>query len=35
MKLIVIYWNTAARDGLAVIALYKRQEPDVIAVQEP
>jgi hypothetical protein len=35
MKLTVVYWNTAARDGLAAIALHDRREPDIIAVQEP
>jgi retron-type reverse transcriptase len=35
MKLTIIYWNTAARDGLAAIALQDRREADVIAVQEP
>jgi hypothetical protein len=35
MNLTIVYWNTAARDGLAAIALQDRHEPDVIAVQEP
>jgi hypothetical protein len=35
MKLTIVYWNTAARDGLAAIALQDRREADVIAVQEP
>src|ERR1700691_1134619 len=35
MKLTIVYWNTAARDGLAAIALHDRREPDIIAVQEP
>jgi hypothetical protein len=35
MKLTIVYWNTAARDGLAAIALHDRREPDIIAIQEP
>jgi hypothetical protein len=35
MKLTIVYWNTAVRDGLAVIALQDRREADGIAIQEP
>jgi hypothetical protein len=35
IKLIIVYWNTIARDGLVVIVLYDYQEPDIIIVQEP
>ena len=35
MKLTIVYWNTAVRDGLAAIALHDYREADVIAIQEP
>jgi hypothetical protein len=35
MKLTIVYWNTAVRDGLAAIALHDCREADVIAIQEP
>ena len=35
MKLSILYWNTAARNGLASIALNNSREVDIIAIQEP
>ena len=35
MKLSILYWNTAARNGLASIALNNSREVDLIAIQEP
>jgi len=35
MRLSIAYWNTAARNGLASIALNNSQEFDIVAIQEP
>ena len=35
MKLTIVYWNTAVRNGLASIALNDCREADLIAIQEP
>jgi hypothetical protein len=35
MKLTIVYWNTAGRNGLASIALHDRREGDIIPIQEP